>query len=64
MNQLNFTLILRGIAAKIATCLAGLILLTSAQAVTIDAIYFAQTHVLKATDPYFGLVVNCPVSKS
>ncbi|MCU0786532.1 MAG: LamG domain-containing protein, partial [Verrucomicrobia bacterium] len=26
--------------------------------VTIDAVYFAQTHVMKATDPYFGLVGN------
>jgi autotransporter-associated beta strand protein len=26
--------------------------------VTVDAVYFAQTHVMKATDPYFGLVGN------
>ena len=26
------------------------------RAVTIDAVYFAQTHVLKADNPYFGLV--------
>ncbi|MEQ1850682.1 MAG: autotransporter-associated beta strand repeat-containing protein [Chthoniobacteraceae bacterium] len=47
---------LRGIAAKMVTCLAGLVLMATAQAVTIDAIYFAQTHVQKATDPYFGTV--------
>lgn len=29
-----------------------------AQAVTIDAVYFGQTHVLKASDSYFGLVGN------
>ena len=29
-----------------------------AQAQTINAVYFAQTHVLKATDAYFGLVGN------
>ena len=28
----------------------------TAHAVSIDAIYFAQTHVQKATDPYFGTV--------
>lgn len=28
----------------------------TAHAVTIDAVYFGQTHVLKASDPYFGLV--------
>ena len=33
-----------------------LLVITSAQAVTIDAIYFGQTHVLKADNPYFGLV--------
>jgi hypothetical protein len=27
-----------------------------ARAVSIDAIYFAQTHVQKATDTYFGTV--------
>lgn len=30
--------------------------IASARAVSIDAIYFAQTHVQKATDPYFGTV--------
>ena len=25
---------------------------------TINAVYFGQTHVLRATDPYFGLVGN------
>ena len=29
-----------------------------AEAQTINAVYFGQTHVLKATDPYFGLVGN------
>ncbi len=28
------------------------------RAQTINAVYFGQTHVLKATDPYFGLVGN------
>jgi len=27
-----------------------------AQAVTIDAVYFGQTHVQKSDNPYFGLV--------
>jgi autotransporter-associated beta strand protein len=37
--------------------LLSLALATSlARAVSIDAIYFAQTHVQKATDPYFGTV--------
>lgn len=30
----------------------------TAHAVTIDTIYFGQTHVLKPSDPYFGLVAN------
>ena len=33
-----------------------LLVLATAHAVTIDAIYFGQTHVLKADNPYFGLV--------
>ena len=55
---MNFVLIFRGIAAKVLTCLTGLVLMATAQAVTINAVYFGQTHVLKATDPYFGLVGN------
>jgi autotransporter-associated beta strand protein len=38
------------LAMVLATCVA--------QAQTINAVYFGQTHVLKATDPYFGLVGN------
>ena len=30
----------------------------TAQAVSIDAVYFGQTHVLKPSNPYFGLVGN------
>lgn len=56
MIHLNSILILRGMAAKAVTCLVGLVLMTAAQAVTIDAVYFGQTHVLKPSDPYFGLV--------
>ena len=36
--------------------LALALALGTARAVTIDAVYFGQTHVLKATDAYFGLV--------
>ncbi len=40
-------------------CLLSLALgIGGLQAVTINAVYFAQTHVLKATDPYFGMVGN------
>ena len=38
------------LALALASCIA--------QAQTINAVYFGQTHVLKATDPYFGLVGN------
>lgn len=40
--------------------LAALVLLpaTAPAAATIDAAYFGQTHVLKPTNPYFGLVSN------
>ena len=43
-------------AAKAVACLLAVFLMAEAQAVTIDAIYFAQTHAQKATDPYFGTV--------
>jgi autotransporter-associated beta strand protein len=40
-------------------CILALALFTSlAEAVSIDAVYFAQTHVLKTTDTSFGLVGN------
>jgi autotransporter-associated beta strand protein len=38
------------------TLLTLALAVVSAHAVSIDAIYFAQTHVQKATDPYFGTV--------
>jgi hypothetical protein len=38
------------LALALASCIV--------QAQTINAVYFGQTHVLKATDPYFGLVGN------
>ena len=43
---------------KLISILALALGATVAQAVTIDAVYFGQTHVLKASDPYFGLVGN------
>ncbi len=58
LRPLSSILILRGIAAKATMCLTGLVLMATAQAVTINAVYFGQTHVLKSTDSYFGLVGN------
>jgi autotransporter-associated beta strand protein len=46
------------LAAVKTLLLALLFTATAARAVTINAVYFAQTHVLKASDPYFGLVGN------
>ncbi|MEY3898348.1 MAG: hypothetical protein RLZZ214_3869 [Verrucomicrobiota bacterium] len=43
------------LAAKILALTFGI---GTTQAVTIDAVYFGQTHVLKSDNPYFGLVGN------
>ena len=43
---------------KLLTILAMALGACVAQAQTINAVYFGQTHVLKATDPYFGLIGN------
>ena len=47
----------RGVKFFLTTLTLALAAVT-AHAVTINAVYFGQTHVLKATDPYFGLVGN------
>jgi len=41
---------------RFVTFLAFLIAACSAGAVSIDAIYFGQTHLLKPDNPYFGTV--------
>ncbi len=51
VNHLNFLYTLPRMAAKAVACLLAVFLMAEAQAVTIDAIYFAQTHAQKATDP-------------
>ena len=43
---------------KLLPILAFALGASMAHAVTINAVYFGQTHVLKATDSYFGLVAN------
>jgi autotransporter-associated beta strand protein len=43
---------------KLLSLLALALGASLAQAQTINAVYFGQTHVLKATDAYFGLVGN------
>ena len=58
MNCWSSNSTLRGIRANVLPCLVWFFGIATARAVTIDAVYFAQTHVQKADNPYFGLVGN------
>lgn len=60
MNRSHPTCLVRlpRLRAKLICLLSLALGICGIQAVTINAVYFAQTHVLKATDSYFGMVGN------